>query len=97
MKYLEAAINEALRLYSPIPGFGRKLTGDIQLDGVTLPKGLTVICLIYSVHHNPKYFPDPEKFLPERFLNSDIKPYTHIPFSAGPRNCIGKSSFLFSE
>nr|CAI5833644.1 unnamed protein product [Callosobruchus analis] len=91
MKYLEAAINEALRLYSPIPGFGRKLTGDIQLaNGVTLPKGLTVICLIYSVHHNPKYFPDPEKFLPERFLNSDIKPYTHIPFSAGPRNCIGK-------
>nr|CAH7760908.1 unnamed protein product [Callosobruchus chinensis] len=89
MKYLEAVINEALRLYPPIPGIGRKLTDDIQLEnGVTLPKTLSVVCAVYSVHHNPKYFPDPEKFLPERFLKDDILPYTHLAFSAGPRNCI---------
>ncbi|VEN61605.1 unnamed protein product [Callosobruchus maculatus] len=91
MKYLDAVINEALRLYPPIPVFGRKLTDDIKLEnGVVLPKTLSIGFTVYSVHHNPEYFPDPEKFLPERFLKDDIMPYTHLPFSAGPRSCIGK-------
>ncbi|CAH2005967.1 unnamed protein product [Acanthoscelides obtectus] len=91
MKYMDAVINESIRVFPPIPMIGRKLTGDIQLDnGLTLPDTMSVVCALYALHHNPKYFSDPEKFDPERFVKDEILPHTHLPFSTGPRNCIGK-------
>jgi cytochrome P450 len=53
-----------------------------------------VLVPIYALHHDPDYFPDPEKFDPERFSddkNGIIKNYTYLPFGSGPRNCIGKA------
>jgi cytochrome P450 family 4 len=55
-----------------------------------LPEGDTVMLFIFGIHREEKYFEDPEKFYPERFDSRDGKlPYGYIPFSAGPRNCIG--------
>nr|WCC58130.1 cytochrome P450 [Pharsalia antennata] len=91
MKYLEMVIYETLRLYPPIPLIGRRIINDTDIgNGVILPKYLNVGLFIYGCHHNPKYFADPEKFIPERFEGNNVKPYTFLPFSSGPRNCIGK-------
>lgn len=64
-------------------------------EGTWYPKGLTLVLLPFFTQRHPDYFEDPEKFIPERFLNQDGKnPYVYTPFSAGPRNCIGKWSYL---
>lgn len=63
---------------------------NIFIGGVTYPKGTELCIDAYLVHRDPNIFPDPEKFDPERFANpGDIPLYAYIPFSAGPRNCIG--------
>jgi len=54
---------------------------------------------MYNLHHDPEYFPDPEKFDPERFNDENkknIKPYTYLPFGSGPHNCIGNFSLIGS-
>lgn len=62
-------------------------------DGFKVSKGANAIIITYALHRDPRYFPEPEEFRPERFLpeNSEGRPpYAYIPFSAGLRNCIGK-------
>ncbi|KAK5646142.1 hypothetical protein RI129_004606 [Pyrocoelia pectoralis] len=93
MRYMEAVIKEALRIYTPVPYISRTVSDEFEFDGGTIPQGVTVLLNIHGLHHNPKYFPDPDRFIPERFLgdhNGNGFPYSHIPFSAGPRNCIGQ-------
>ncbi|NWU99928.1 CP3A9 protein, partial [Upupa epops] len=92
MEYLDMAISETLRLY-PIGGrLERACKKDVELNGVTIPKGTVVMVPPYTLHRNPEYFPNPEEFRPERFSKENkesIDPYTYLPFGAGPRNCIG--------
>ncbi len=60
--------------------------------GLTLFKGQTVEIPVYAIHHSEEYFPNADKFIPERFLPENrhkIIPYSYLPFGAGPRNCIG--------
>ncbi|XP_028142015.1 cytochrome P450 4d8 [Diabrotica virgifera virgifera] len=92
MKYLELALKESLRMYPPVPYVGRKADRDVvYTDGNIIPKGTALIIVIYWANRNPKYFPDPDIYNPSRFENTtDTHPYTYIPFSAGPRNCIGQ-------
>lgn len=91
MRYLELVIKETLRLYSPVPIIGRQFAEDTEFDGVIYPKGTVVSFFIYLIQRNPEYYPEPLKFKPERFENINLpNPYAYIPFSAGPRNCIGR-------
>lgn len=64
---------------------------------ITLHKGDTLIFPTYAIHRDPKYYPNPEKFDPERFSDQNkdkILPCSYLPFGSGPRNCIGNNTFL---
>ncbi|PNJ12159.1 cytochrome P450 3A43 isoform X2 [Pongo abelii] len=92
MEYLDMVVNETLRLFPVVSRVTTVCKKDIEINGVLIPKGLAVMVPIYALHHDPKYWTEPEKFCPERFSkkNKDsIDPYRYIPFGAGPRNCIG--------
>ncbi|CAG2108205.1 unnamed protein product [Medioppia subpectinata] len=96
LPFLDAVIAETLRLHSPIVKIGNIAAQDYRLGstGITVQKGQTVEIPIYAIHHSEEYYPNPEMFIPDRFLpvnRHKIIPYTYLPFSAGPRNCIGMS------
>ncbi|KAH8034545.1 hypothetical protein HPB51_025668 [Rhipicephalus microplus] len=66
-------------------------------DGYRLPKGLTCFINLYSLHRDPRHFRQPDSFLPERFLSEEFTqrhPYSYVPFSAGPKNCLGQRFFM---
>uniref|UniRef100_A0A182INU2 Uncharacterized protein n=1 Tax=Anopheles atroparvus TaxID=41427 RepID=A0A182INU2_ANOAO len=93
MRYLEACVKEALRLYPSIPVIGRRLSEDVQLDDYLLPAGTNAVIVVYQLHRDPAVFPNPDRFNPDHFLAEGCAgrhPFAYIPFSAGPRNCIGQ-------
>lgn len=95
MSYLERVICETLRMYPPVPIIARKLEEDIKLKSgpYIIPKGVTVIVSQFLTHRRAETFPDPEKFNPDNFLperSANRHYYSYIPFSAGPRSCVGR-------
>ncbi|XP_014610545.1 PREDICTED: cytochrome P450 4C1-like [Polistes canadensis] len=93
LSYFERCLKESLRLYPSVHIISRQISHDLQLKHYLIPSGTTLGVNIYSVHRNQKYWPNANVFDPDRFLPENIKgrhPYVYIPFSAGPRNCIGQ-------
>lgn len=100
MKYLEQVIKEALRLYPSVPAFSRYLEADVKIKNYTLPAGTQTPILPFLIHRNPKVFPNPEEFNPDNFLPEKVlnrHPFAYLPFSAGPRNCIGQKFAMLEE
>jgi len=92
LKYLNMVMKESLRYYPPVPMVMRNVANDDVMMNYKIPKNLMVVISPYAIHHNPKYYDNPETFDPENFSDEKIKnrhPYAFIPFLAGDRNCIG--------
>ncbi|CAH1400030.1 unnamed protein product [Nezara viridula] len=95
MKYLERCVMETLRIYSPVPVIARNLKKELTLvtNNITLPVSTTVIVAIFKLHRREDLYPNSEKFNPDNFIQEKTAArsfYSFIPFSAGPRSCVGR-------
>eukprot|EP00118_Oscarella_pearsei_P024335 m.304183 g.304183 ORF g.304183 m.304183 type:complete len:456 (+) comp40844_c0_seq46:5172-6539(+) len=94
LTYLTMCIKESLRQRPPTFEFSRSFKKDTEIaPGKIIPAFTEVSVNLYALHHNPDLWNDPEKFDPTRFTSENSKnrsPYAYIPFSAGPRNCLGQ-------
>jgi cytochrome P450 len=93
MKLLEYAIDEAERLYPPVPNGPRGAAEDFEFHGYHVPAGKRVFYSIAATHLNPRIFANPERFDPERFAppreEHKVTPYGLVGFGGGPRICLG--------
>ncbi len=93
MSYFVAFMKEVLRVYPPVGIIIRYNVNEENLKGVKVPVGTRIIIPIHLLHRHPKYWKDPDEFRPERWLGKEhpsSHKYAYMPFSNGPRNCIGQ-------
>ncbi|KFM61187.1 Cytochrome P450 4C1, partial [Stegodyphus mimosarum] len=92
MTYLDKVIKEVMRIYPPVPVLGVKFNENKTIGSFTIPKDISCCVAIYKLHRDKEIFPNPEEFDAERFSPENCKnrhPYAYMPFSMGPRICIG--------
>ncbi len=97
LAYTRRALDEALRLYPPVWVNPRSAVGPDEIDGFAVAPNTAVLPMIYAVHRHPEFWPDPERFDPERFTPAAMKdrhPCAYLPFGAGPRVCLGMNFAL---
>ena len=94
LPYTEQVVSEAMRLYPPVYGIARRAREDTEVGGFRVPNGSEVMIWVYLTHRDPRFFPDPEAFRPERFEKeraAALPKLAYLPFGAGPRACIGRT------
>jgi cytochrome P450 len=99
LPYTNAVISESMRLYPPVYAIGREAMRDMEIGGYRVRRGYTLLMSQWVSHRDPKYFPDPERFWPERWsdgLAARLPKYAYYPFGGGQRICIG-SHFALME
>ncbi|KAJ3332167.1 hypothetical protein HDU91_003159 [Kappamyces sp. JEL0680] len=89
IKYLDNLLRETQRLHSIVGAVGRTAAQDVTVMGKEFPKGTRFQIYIRAIHTNPKYYKDPESFLPDRWNEPQV-PGAFLPFGDGPHNCIGR-------
>lgn len=93
LRYVERVFAEAMRLYPPAWGIGRRAIADYQLGGYTIPARSILLMSPYVVHRDPRWFSPPERFDPDRWLPENVatRPkFSYFPFGGGARVCIGE-------
>eukprot|EP00076_Gallus_gallus_P046976 XP_416334.4 thromboxane-A synthase isoform X1 [Gallus gallus] len=99
LPYLDMVIAETLRMFPPAFRFTREAAKDCVVLGQRIPAGAVIETAVGHLHHNPEFWPEPEKFIPERFTEEAKKerhPFAYLPFGAGPRGCIGRKMGLLA-
>lgn len=93
LKYTWAIIEEALRLYPPVPILSRQAAQDDEILGRKVKKGDLILVVLWLLHRHRDLWDDPDAFIPERFLgeNRKVVPFSYLPFATGPRICTGAS------
>lgn len=96
LKWTQAALSEAMRLYPPGWILSRRtLAGDV-LSGYRVPPGTDVMLSPYLIHRHPAHWPEADAFRPDRFLDDDPRDrWIYVPFAAGPRHCVGENFALY--
>ena len=90
--YLKQVVQESMRIYPPVWGFSRRAERAAEFDGYVLPANAYIAVVPYALHRHPDFWPEPERFDPDRFQPNRAKArpsYCYLPFAAGPRTCIG--------
>ncbi|KAF5305193.1 hypothetical protein FQA39_LY09281 [Lamprigera yunnana] len=93
LNYLDMCVRDVLRLIPMAPFIVRKTLEDFRIGDIVIPKDCGIAVSIFDAHRNPKHWENPNDFYPDHFLPEAVAkrhPYAFIPFSAGPRNCVGK-------
>jgi cytochrome P450 len=91
--FAQQVFQESIRLYPPGIAIARQATEPVEIGGFQIPRGALVFVIVYSIHHNPQWFPDPAKFVPSRFAperEAEIPANAYLPFGIGPRACIAR-------
>uniref|UniRef100_A0A182JLK8 Uncharacterized protein n=1 Tax=Anopheles atroparvus TaxID=41427 RepID=A0A182JLK8_ANOAO len=100
MVYLERVIKESQRLCPVAAVYGRKAIEPIQLDEFVIPKGFILLMNVFALHRQKEFWgPNADKFDPDHFLPERVRqrhPYAYLPFSGGPRGCIGNRYAMMS-
>merc|ERR1712176_267776 len=89
LKYLTNVFKETLRMYPPAPAVARRIQKDEKLGNIPIPKDAECMFAMAGLHNDESNWENPTKFIPERF-EGKIKDGTFVPFSDGPRSCIGQ-------
>jgi len=93
LRYTEMVLAESMRLYPPAWALGRLATGDCEVAGYAVPRKSLVLMSQYVIHHDPRFFPEPLRYDPERWTAEarESRPqFSYFPFGGGPRRCIGE-------
>ena len=93
LKYTRAILDETMRLYPPVPVLSREAMSEDTIRDRKVPAGSIMLIVPWLIHRHKKYWDKPDHFIPERFMPDAPKPikFSYIPFSAGPRACLGKT------
>ena len=92
LSYLDRIINETFRLYPAVHAIPRVTTDAVEVGGHAIPSGATVLCSVWSIHRDDRFYDDPLAFDPDRWAETTPRErgYRFVPFGAGPRICIGR-------
>jgi len=94
LRYTEMVLAESMRLYPPAWAIGRMSLVDCEIGGYAVPRGALVLMSQYVMHHDERYYPEPQSFKPERWTEKERSgrpQFSYFPFGGGPRRCIGES------